>query len=77
MGLVQCPDCDKQVSDQATACIHCGRPFATNRGQLVTWLNDNATAIGVIGVIGSLLVMIVSLPLGIFLLLCFCGFLLG
>lgn len=26
MALVQCPDCGKDVSDQAPACIHCGRP---------------------------------------------------
>ena len=27
MPLVTCPDCNKQVSDTATACIHCGRPM--------------------------------------------------
>ncbi len=26
MGLVKCPDCSKEISDQAPACIHCGRP---------------------------------------------------
>ena len=26
MGLVKCPDCGKEISDQAPACIHCGRP---------------------------------------------------
>jgi len=26
MGLVKCPDCTKEVSDKAPACIHCGRP---------------------------------------------------
>ena len=26
MALVQCPDCGTQVSDQAHACINCGRP---------------------------------------------------
>lgn len=28
MGLVQCPDCGQQVSDQAPACVSCGRPMA-------------------------------------------------
>ena len=28
MPLVECPDCRKQVSDAAPACIHCGRPLA-------------------------------------------------
>lgn len=26
MGLIECPDCHKHVSDLATVCIHCGRP---------------------------------------------------
>ena len=26
MPLVPCPDCHRQVSDAAPACIHCGRP---------------------------------------------------
>jgi hypothetical protein len=25
MPLIECPDCKKQVSDTARACIHCGR----------------------------------------------------
>lgn len=28
MALMQCPDCHKEVSDQAPACPHCGRPLA-------------------------------------------------
>jgi uncharacterized membrane protein YvbJ len=27
MSLVTCPDCGKQVSEQAPSCIHCGRPL--------------------------------------------------
>lgn len=30
MALVPCPDCGKQVSDQAKACPSCARPFAVN-----------------------------------------------
>lgn len=26
MALITCPDCQKQISDQAPACPHCGRP---------------------------------------------------
>jgi len=29
MALVTCPDCGKQISDAAPACIHCGRPTAS------------------------------------------------
>jgi uncharacterized membrane protein YvbJ len=27
MALITCPDCGKQVSEQAAACIGCGRPL--------------------------------------------------
>ena len=29
MALTTCPDCQKQISDQAPACIHCGCPIST------------------------------------------------
>lgn len=29
MALIACPDCGGQVSDQALACPHCGRPLQT------------------------------------------------
>lgn len=28
MALIECPDCRTSVSDQATACVKCGRPLA-------------------------------------------------
>lgn len=28
MALMSCPDCGRQISDSAPACIHCGRPSA-------------------------------------------------
>lgn len=27
MALIKCPECGKEVSDKAPACIHCGYPF--------------------------------------------------
>lgn len=27
MALIKCPDCGKEISDKATACIHCGCPM--------------------------------------------------
>lgn len=27
MALMQCPECEKSVSDKAPACIHCGAPL--------------------------------------------------
>jgi predicted benzoate:H+ symporter BenE len=28
MALIECPDCKRQISDAATACLGCGRPVA-------------------------------------------------
>lgn len=32
MALTKCPDCTADVSDAATACIHCGRPLRSGGG---------------------------------------------
>ena len=29
MALVNCPECNKEISDKATACPNCGNPIAT------------------------------------------------
>ncbi len=29
MALINCPDCNKEISDQASSCIQCGRPMMT------------------------------------------------
>ncbi len=28
MAIIYCPECDKEISDQATHCVHCGYPIA-------------------------------------------------
>ena len=38
MGLRECPDCKKAVSDVAPACIHCGHPF--QEGEALPVLDD-------------------------------------
>ena len=30
MALINCPECNKEVSDKATACIHCGYPLGSS-----------------------------------------------
>ena len=47
--LIKCPECGKDVSDKATACIHCGYPFSniqTNEKQIdqniiLKFINNN------------------------------------
>ena len=29
MALIKCPECGKEISDKASACIHCGFPLVT------------------------------------------------
>lgn len=31
MALIKCPDCEKEVSDKAKSCIHCGCPLAVTK----------------------------------------------
>src|SRR4051812_21360064 len=38
MPLMNCPDCGKEISSLASACIHCGRPLARPRSSAgATW----------------------------------------
>lgn len=34
MSLIKCPECGKEVSDKAQACIHCGYPLTNNLNQI-------------------------------------------
>jgi len=36
MGLIKCPECGRQVSDQAAACPQCGYPIRKTEYKLVT-----------------------------------------
>lgn len=35
MALIKCPECGKEVSSKANACIHCGYPLTTTKGELI------------------------------------------
>lgn len=45
MALVSCPDCSREISDAAPACVGCGRPMAVreSRGRQVEVRNPVAT----------------------------------
>jgi len=40
MALIKCPECEKQISDKAEACPHCGCP----KQYFIVPMNENATA---------------------------------
>ena len=69
MGLVRCPDCNRDVSDAATACIHCGSPLATHNenrpcrqsGGEVLWFVEKPSAIsGFMGILFGLFICLLG-----------------
>lgn len=39
MALINCPECNKQISDMAQVCPHCGLPMLNKRGNKITIKN--------------------------------------
>ncbi len=41
MALIQCPECDNNISDKAIACLHCGCPSSEwkMQGKLLVQIN--------------------------------------
>lgn len=62
MALVRCPDCSTEISDQAPACVKCGRPQATQppvRTALPRRKRDpyNRTALALVAMIGAMVLV--------------------
>lgn len=45
MALINCPECGKQISDKAPACIHCGYPIQTEQVISTSISNSKKVAI--------------------------------
>lgn len=45
MALIKCPECGKQISDKASACIHCGYPIQAEQVILTSISNSKKVAI--------------------------------
>ncbi|MCC6694812.1 MAG: zinc-ribbon domain-containing protein [Candidatus Hydrogenedentes bacterium] len=60
MGLVQCPDCSREVSDQAVSCPQCGYPFRAVPGEPEFHAHRKRVLIGC-----TILCAVVGLPAGI------------
>ena len=37
MALIKCPECGREVSNKAPACIHCGYPLQESQPQEIIW----------------------------------------
>ena len=35
MALIKCPECNKEVSDKASSCPHCGYPLLVSEGKAI------------------------------------------
>ena len=44
MALIPCPECEKEVSDMAVACPHCGFPVAAAIRHAVSELTEDTSA---------------------------------
>ena len=76
MALISCPECGKEISDAARSCPHCGyaiREAAVNqikRTPLTEKKPSRASGVflctgGMVMVLGSLLLFVVLLPVGV------------
>ncbi len=45
MALVNCIECDKEISDKASSCPHCGYPMIEKTDVSITNEKDNKTSI--------------------------------
>lgn len=67
MALINCPECGKEVSDNAEVCVNCGFPIVKNRNQKKTKKDKKQSVYGIIGFVVSLVGMCFGLYEGIFL----------
>jgi hypothetical protein len=58
MALIQCSECNKEISDQAISCPGCGSPIALRRPAVRA--GKRWEAIGAIMVIGGMLTAIIA-----------------
>jgi hypothetical protein len=56
MALVTCSDCSKEMSSDAPACPHCGKPNAAVAKKKSTSTRDAGCLLMVLALLGSLLV---------------------
>ena len=43
MALIKCPECGKEISDKARACIHCGYPIENRNLDINSMTNPSDT----------------------------------
>ena len=68
MGLVICPDCGHEISDLAPACPQCARPMRVDDSPVTIEQTSKPYKLlqgtGLAGVVGGLVLMAWTVPLG-------------
>lgn len=56
MALINCPDCNKKISDSAFKCIHCGRPMRKSNASIWAEIRDEEISLKkMVGIRNSIL----------------------
>lgn len=58
MALINCPECNKEISDKVKACPHCGYPFISDEDKNVTINKKNHKILFIIPLLVLMLVVI-------------------
>lgn len=57
MALIPCPDCGREVSDEASACPDCGRPVRVSSPQTVVNVDNRSGCLTVLAILFLLLLL--------------------
>lgn len=71
MALIKCPECKRDISEEAGVCPHCGKTITANDKQIGEWMHENAIKKSdnryfVLSTIFAVIFPIVGLILGIY-----------
>ena len=61
MAMIFCPECQREVSDKAIACLNCGAPIEQYAGYPMS-VHGLSLTLSIVGLIFSLLLPIIALP---------------
>lgn len=64
MALITCPECQKQISDKAPACLHCGAPLETTSATPIVKASGGGMGLGAKLALGGLALFVAFLFLG-------------
>ena len=61
MALIKCPECEKEISDQAKVCIHCGCPIKKSKNKRIENIVSQISNHKKVLIIGASIILVVCL----------------